>query len=200
MKKIIILFTSILIFASCSKNNELKDSVLIYDSELTDLPQYSEWGYNTFGAYYDREVFISNNYVVPGKVIVSDNAMKFILNGNIKTTNYYGNSGKMSISFNISDFTPQKYSDLTSLNEKSYNLKETSNQVIITIGTTEYTEEVISGKLTFKKVQNLLVDKQPVQVILSGYFELQILIDNIPTTISNGRFDIGIGEDNFYLK
>ena len=53
---------------SCKKENELKKSVFIYDPENIDLPEYSEWGYNTFGAYYDREIFVSTDEAVPAKI------------------------------------------------------------------------------------------------------------------------------------
>jgi hypothetical protein len=62
----------------------------------------------------------------------------------------------------------------------------------------KYTANILSGELTFKRAQNLLVDEKQVEVILSGYFEFKALIDNEPVTISNGRFDVGISPDNFY--
>ena len=81
-KHIFILSTIILIiFTGCKNEDELKNSVYIKDSEYTDLPAYSEWGYNTFGAYYDRVAFISNDFIVPAKVTVSDSQMSFILDG-----------------------------------------------------------------------------------------------------------------------
>jgi len=52
------------------------------------LPIYSEWGYNTFGAYYDREIFVSNDISVPAKVSVSNNEMSFILDGQKEHQNY----------------------------------------------------------------------------------------------------------------
>ena len=45
-----------IILASCSKEFELDKSVFIPDKDYPDLPAYTEWGYNTFGALYDRDL------------------------------------------------------------------------------------------------------------------------------------------------
>ena len=43
-----------------------------------------------------------------------------------------------------------------------------------------------------------MVDKQQYEIILSGVFDFQALINNEPTSISMGRFDVGIANDNFF--
>jgi hypothetical protein len=58
--------------------------------------------------------------------------------------------------------------------------------------------ELLGGSLEFKKAQNLIVDKVAEEVILSGVFQFQIVIDDEPFTISRGRFDQGISYDNFF--
>ena len=62
----------------------------------------------------------------------------------------------------------------------------------------EDTLTIIDGELYFKRVQHLLVDKRSVEAILSGYFQFKTLVDGKPITLSNGRFDVGIGYENFY--
>jgi hypothetical protein len=200
MKKHLFIFSTIvLIFVGCSKENELKKSVFINDNEYTDLPAYSEWGYNTFGAYYDRELFVSNNDIVPAKVIVSNNAMSFVLGGQKGNDYYYSDSYKeMTMTFKMSGFAPEKYTNLTVLNDTILDLTKPEYQVFVSIDTMEYTANILSGELTFKRAQNLLVDKIQIEIILSGYFEFKALIKEKPVTISNGRFDVGISPDNFY--
>ncbi len=201
MKKYAIIFLSILtmVIAGCSKENELKKSVYINDKEFTDLPAYSEWGYNTFGAYYDRIAFISNNDIVPGKVIVSNGNFTFELNGQKGTSYYSSNYTGMSLKFIISGVEPKQYTDLVSLNATTFDLTSTTCQVLVSTEATQDTAKILSGQLQFKRAQNLLVDKKSIEVILSGYFEFKALINNTPITVSNGRFDIGIGTDNFFV-
>jgi hypothetical protein len=199
MKKYIIILSSVILFITgCSKENELKKSVMIYDPEYTDLPAYSEWGYNTFGAYYDREVFIWDNSKVPAKVSVNDNITSFVLEGQRGAAYYYSNPNAMTMTFKWTTFAPEKYSDLALLNDTVFNLANPEFQVIISYDTMEYTAQILSGELYFKRAQNLLVDKIQTEVILSGYFEFKALINEQAVTVSNGRFDVGIGPDNFY--
>jgi hypothetical protein len=187
------------IIIGCKKDNELKKSVWVDDSEYTDLPAYSEWGYNTFGAHYDRQAFISNDFLVPAKVIVTDSLTTFELYGQLGDSYYNGSPYQMVMKFSIPNFKPQQYNDLISLNNTTLNLKDSLCQVIVIKDNTEYTAHILSGELIFKKVQNLLVDTKPVEVILSGYFEFRALINNEAITISDGRYDVGVGSDNFYV-
>ena len=198
MKKQLLIFSAaILIFLSCAKENELKKSVFVYDKEFTDLPAYSEWGYNTFGAYYDRIPFVSNNMVVPAKVIVQNNTMAFVLAGQKQSGNYYSNS-EMTITFKMPGFTPADYTGLLLLNDTVLDLSKPAYQVLVSIDTIKYTATILSGELKYKRAQNLLVDKKQIEVILSGYFEFKALINDKPITVSDGRFDVGISSDNFY--
>jgi hypothetical protein len=126
-KQFFILATLLLVFAGCEKENELKKSVFIVDSEYPDLPAYSEWGYNTFGAYYDRDIFISNNDIVPAKVVVSNNTISFILDGQKGGSDYYyDNSKEMTMTFNLSGLSPEQYSNLIILNDTIFDLENPS--------------------------------------------------------------------------
>jgi hypothetical protein len=199
MKTGAIIFIAVFfLFAGCSKENELKNSVMIFDEEYTDLPAYSEWGYNTFGAYYDRQVFISNYETVPAKVIVTNNEMSFLLEGMNETL--YENDGyaDMSITFKMPGFMPENYSDLLVLDDTIFDLTNPAYELIVSIDTIDYTADILDGEFNFKRAQNLLVDNKQIEVILSGYFEFKALIGGKPVTVSNGRFDVGIGNDNFY--
>jgi hypothetical protein len=196
---IIVLLIIFSIINGCKKDNELKKSVWVPDSEYKDLPAYSEWGYNTFGAYYDRQAFISNDLLVPAKVIVTDSITTFELYGQLGESYYHGYPYQMVMKFSIPNFKPQQYTDLISLNNTTLNLEDSLCQVIVIKDNTEFTVQILSGELTFKKVRNLLVDTKPVEVILSGYFEFRALINNEAITITDGRYDVGVGPDNFYI-
>jgi len=203
MKKHLFVYITIMfIFVGCSVDNELKDSVFIEDAENPELPVYSEWVYNTFGAYYDRVVFVSNDDIVPSKVVVTNNKVSFILAGQQGSTNYYSDYQKMSIKFELKGFEIDGYRDLIDFNLSVHNLVTVGQildpKVIIVIDDVEYPADVIEGSLTFKRVQNLLVDTQQIEVILSGCFDFKALVNNEPVTISDGRFDVGVGPHNFY--
>lgn len=200
MKNLIILPLLLLIIASCTDEHELEKSVFVNDPNFTDLPVYSEWGYNTFGAYYDRQPFISNNDEVPAKVIVSNEATSFILSGQKGASNYYYESNNtMSLTIDIVGLSPANYNELILLNDTTFDLHAPTVKVTLTMDGTEKAVKVIEGKINFKRAQNLFVDTESVETILSGYFEFRALVNDIPVTLSNGRFDVGIGKDNFYM-
>lgn len=194
---LIITLLSILVTA-CYKDNELKNSIFIYDPENRDLPAYSEWGYNTFGAYYDREIFVSNNKLVPAKVIVTATDFSFLLEGQKGTSRYNSTLPDMGMSFTLSSFKATSYADLAQLNDSTINLLNPDCVVSVTIEEKKHSANIIEGKLIFNRVQILQVDKKQVEAILSGHFEFKAIINDKPITISDGRFDVGIGSDNFY--
>ncbi|MCK4662743.1 MAG: hypothetical protein KAT68_07755 [Bacteroidales bacterium] len=188
----------IVILTGCSNEFELQKSVFISDTEYPDLPKYSEWGYNTFGAYYDREVFVSNNKEVPMKVVVTNDTTSFIFQGQKGASEYIDYNNEMSMKFSITDFLPNDYTDLILLNDTIIDLENSDCRVLITINVTSYEATILNGKLEFKRVQKLLVDTKQVEVILSGLFEFQALINDMPISVTNGRFDVGIGKNNFF--
>jgi hypothetical protein len=188
-----ILSVIVLSLNSCQKDNDLSRSVYVSDPENPDLPAYSEWGYNTFGAYYDRAAFISSSSEVPVKVVVNDSATSFVFAG------YKGyGSSKMAMTFEISGLLPNSYRDLILLNDTVFNLLKPTIHVSISEGLTTVPVTILEGQLNFKRAQNLFVDKVQKEVILSGYFNFKAIINNVPVTISDGRFDVGVENDNFY--
>jgi len=193
--------TAALIFAGCSDEAELQKSVFIPDEDYPELPAYTEWGYNTFGAFYDRELFIYNAYEVPAKVVNTAGTTSFILNGTrglYYYDEYSAGNNSMSVSFDLIGFLPQAYTDLVVLNDSVIDLMNPDCRVMVTMNGQKYQEEIIGGTLHFKRVQNLLVDKKQVEVILSGTFEYQALMNDVPFSVSEGRFDVAVGKDNFY--
>lgn len=185
---------------ACDDDTQLKRSVFIEDPDYEGLPRYSELGYNTFGAYYDRKAFTSTA-IVPVKVTVTGGTTSFSLLGGTdyrsSSYNYY-NYTEMSITLVMTDFVPDAYTNLTELDDVNINLTNENYAVIIKRGSEAQEVQILNGKFHFKKVKNVLVDHVQKQVVLAGIFEFQALLNGEPVTISNGRFDVSVGADNFY--
>lgn len=191
--KISLLLLIILFAFSCnmSYEYELQKSVFIEDEMNPGLPIYSEWGYNTFGAYIDRSKFISDENILPSKIIVNGDTLNITLNG------YYQDI-LTNLKFRIVGYSPKDYAELLELNGVKINLKNDQVSVFLTQDSNTTQLQIIEGELYFKRVQLLLVDKEQNQSILSGTFELKTFKNDVPIAIANGRFDLGIGYDNFY--
>jgi hypothetical protein len=198
-------FVSVLI--GCESESGLEKSIYVYDTRDAGLPEYSEWGYNTFGAYYDREIFIANDERIPGKIVVINDTISFILSGSkgVKRYNtywdeyYFDETNYMSVTFKIAGFSTSQYSGLVALNDTTFELTSPDCHLSMSIDTTKYIIEVASGQLNFKRVQFLHVDDKPVEAILSGYFNFKATINGEFITVSDGRFDVGISDYNFYI-
>ncbi|HOS83636.1 MAG TPA: hypothetical protein PK199_01840 [Bacteroidales bacterium] len=204
MKLNIYIIFCVLLWSACSEY-ELQDTIMVYDSEHKFLPEYSEWGYNSFGAYYDREIFVSNKSITPAKLIFTNDSLTFMLNG-IKGKpdtelyyDYYNSFPTMSIAFQLSGYSPESFQDLTILHNTTIDLIDTNNAVYITIDTIRYKAQILSGSFSCKRAQLLYVDTKLNEVILSGEFDFKALVRGIPMTISYGRYDVGVNEGNFYL-
>jgi hypothetical protein len=197
---LIISIVALWLSSGCKKETELEKSIFVPDSETPELPAYSEWGYNTFGAFYDRQIFISTDAQVPAKIFSSDTATQFILEGEVWKDYYIGTNSELTLTFILKGFNPASFQELVALNDSTINLKDPGCMVQITGSLIAKPVKILSGTLFFKRVQNLSVDKQHVEAILSGYFEFTALINDVPVTVSEGRFDMGIGPDNFYLN
>lgn len=203
MKPYPVIFTFILLIisSSCSKEYELDKSIYISDKDYPSLPAYTEWGYNTFGALYDREPLVNTNYSVPTKIICTGGKTSFSLKGHLGGSEYYyygSNENPIILNFDLLGFEPETLSDLIELNDTIIDLTNPLCKVSMASDTVNYSITVLNGSLNFKRAQNLIVDKQPYEIILSGIFDFQALINNEPTSISMGRFDVGIANDNFF--
>ena len=190
-KQIILLLLSGFIFFGCEDDTALDNSIYVYDSQNPGLPEYSELGYNTFGAYYDRQSFTSSS-IVPIKVIVTGGVTSFSLNG-------WKANHEMSLTVQMSDFLPQDYTDLLELHDTILDLEDEDYTVTIEDDGAEQEAEILNGTFHFKRIQNLYVDKELYGVVLSGTFEFQALVDGEPITVSKGRFDVSVNENNFYV-
>lgn len=195
MKKRILYFAILVIgFAGCQKSEDIRDSYFKQSTFIEDpgnpgLPIYSEFGYNTFGAYYDRETFISNDADVPLKVIVTNDTTTLIFKGT-------KNSDTMTLKIGIPGSFPDTYDDLLVYNDTVIDL--TMCKITTIINGVSSSQQVIDGIFDIRKAQKLKVDDSQIEVVLAGIFEFQILINDEPIAISNGRFDIGVGYSNFF--
>ncbi|MFC1734300.1 hypothetical protein ACFL6I_28690 [candidate division KSB1 bacterium] len=191
-----LLIITSLIFNSCSDELDLEKSEYISDDDYPELPEYSEWGYNTFGAYYDKDVFVSNSYDMPMKVIVTNGFTSFIFQGQKLG---FGHSD-MIMEFKINNFLPADaiFDDLLHLNDSTIDLVDVNCNILITVNSTSNNVTLLNGKLEFRRAQKLFIDTKPADVILSGFFDFQALINGEPKAITNGRFDIAIGPMNFF--
>lgn len=196
MKTYGLIATFLLALCSCSEG-VLDKTIFIPDEDDSNLPAYTEWGYNAFGAKYERMYFLATNDIIPCKIIYQDGILRFSLSGHIGT-GYYYNEEKMTLTFSFPMSSPiREYSDLTALHNLEIDLTDASCEVKMAKDDHEAIINPLSGRLFFKRTQLLRVDGKENRVILSGLFEISFLNDGIPERISDGRFDLGINKD-FY--
>lgn len=192
MKKIVFV---ILVFVtySCSNNDsELTDSIYVPDSKNPDLPAYTEWGSNTFGANYDRDVFKFSYNKTPFKITDNGTELQLIFEGN------YGYQDDMTLKFILPSANAKTYDDLLILDKKIFDLTSTEVKVEMTYkGTTEIIT-ILDGELNLKRLQNIYLDNIKHGIILSGTFDFKFIANNIPLKMTNGRFDFVVNNENFY--
>ena len=178
---------------SCQKmeDYDLSLSIFIEDPYTPGLPVYSEWGYNTFGAYIDRTPFISTDNDLPVKILVNTDTLNLLLRGRMEYQT-------VDLKFSIKGYSPATYFDLSELNNTTINLKESGRTVTLKIGDETKILNLIEGELKIAKVQRLFVDEESTRIIMSGYFNFKTFLNNEPVAITYGRFDLGIGYENFY--
>ncbi|MDR1553764.1 MAG: hypothetical protein LBS69_09935 [Prevotellaceae bacterium] len=192
MKKTIFLLLTSCLLASCAKEDVLDRTIFIPDESDPNLPAYTEWGYNSFGAKYERSYFLASNSIIPCKILYKDGKLQFSLIGNIDYE-------KITLSFIFPFPSISDYSGLIQLNDKEINLVDADCTVKISQNDgNDKILNVLNGKLHFKRTQLLNIDDIPNRVILSGTFELRFMQDDFPESISDGRFDLGINNNTFY--
>jgi hypothetical protein len=196
MNKYYISFVSVLLIVlnSCTTETELRKSVFIPDKDFPGLPEYSEWGYNTFGAYYDRAPFVSMDFAVPSKVEATGDQVLFTLEGHRRVDGF--TNLPIKIEFVLPQLSIETYDDLITLHQQSYDLTELIVRVETDEG--EFEADVVEGQIEFVRAQNLWVDRRKTEVILSGRFSFKGIVNGESVSISEGRFDVGIGNDNFF--
>ena len=196
MKKTYFILLISLLLSACSKD-VMDRTVFIPDEDDARLPAYTEWGYNSFGAEYERDYFLVSQHIIPCKITYNSNLhqLQFALIG----TSYYNNYNKeMSLLFIFPSTQINDFKDLMPLNNVAIDLSSNDCTVKIVIDGNETILSTVSGELYFKRAQLLRIDDQVNRVILSGIFDIRFLHNGLPSTISNGRFDMGITNNVFY--
>jgi len=183
-------------FVSCSyyeSDFQLLQSVFIQDPESPGLPIYSEWGYNTFGAFIDRQPFTSTHNQMPAKIVVYPDTLNLIFAGT-------RNGVRTVMTFSFIGYAPRTYHDLIMLHDVTIDLTDRTKSIItLAEGNNEPVELApFNGQFTFSRVQRLYVDKELSNSIISGRFRFQAQFRNEYITIDRGRFDFTMGFDNFY--
>jgi hypothetical protein len=189
--------TTLLVFCACRYGEELDRTIFIADEDDHNLPAYSEWGYNAFGAKYERSYFLSSNNITPCKAVYKEGILHFSLHGylNLPEVNANSRQQQMSLTFSFPSSTKETYQDLQKLGETDIDLSLCTVEIKRDNVAVEI--ENVSGHLIFKRTQLLRIDGVENRVILSGTFDMSFFNNNIPNKISNGRFDVGINDD-FY--
>lgn len=203
MKKYFIIFTvATAFFASCAKDDsQMERTIFIPDKIDNQLPAYTEWGYNSFGAKIDRKYFVASNNIIPSKILYKDGSLRFSLNGTLNEySNYWSNHAEYSLTFDFPLEQLHEYTDLLILDNKKIELASSNCVLTSTQYGATQTLNVISGELHFCRAQMLSIDEQPNRVILSGVFDFRYLngTDEFPVSVSDGRFDFGINKNAFY--
>ena len=186
----LIIIFSFLLF-SCSSDN-LDRTIFIPDEDDPELPAYTEWGYNSFGAFYERDKISSTNSIVPCKIVYRNDTLNFSLIGR-----YASKETALTFSFPLSKEV-ENIEDLSVLHDFKIDLKGEECTVKLEENSFPITLEILNGELYFKRFQLLWVDEKVNRIILSGTFELRFLKNGRPESITNGRFDMGITDKDFY--
>ena len=193
MKKYICTILFFMFLLNSCVGDDMDRTIFIPDESNPTLPAYSEWGYNSFGAIYDRNYFLVSNGITPCKITYQKGMLNFYLIGKIN----YWSQDDMLLSFSFPFSPVNNYADLVILNNTKIDLSDPLCIVKIEINGNEEIITPINGNLTFKRSQLLKIDGVQNRVILSGVFEIRFLRNERPETISEGRFDMGINND-FY--
>jgi len=196
MKKYVLLAIILLLFYSC-KEDSLNKYIFIPDKDDPRMPAYTEFGYNTFGAKYEDSYFLSSDYS-SFNISYQNGKLNLCLQGCQENTEN-PLSESMSLIFSFPTLpTKETYQDLAALDGITVDLTDDSCNMIINKENQTDTLIVSNGHLIFKRVQLLRIDDEENRAILSGTFDAKFFRNNIPETMSNGRFDLGITEVYLY--
>lgn len=183
----------------CSRESDLKKSIFIPDPDDANLPSYTEWGYNTFGAYINRDIFIYSDSQIPLQISVKGNTTVFQLVG--KTGDFLTSKTSTSLSFQVTNVAPTSAEGLDVLNKKVFQLADPAVEVYLEQNGRRSKLDKPSGTLIFERVQRVTIDRKYSQMILSGYFDISATLNEGLISISDGRFDVGIRDGyNFYYQ
>ena len=196
MKKYIFIIIACMTIVSCSKEDpQLNRTIFIPDENDTGLPAYTEWGYNVFGAKYERTYFKASESIVPCKIMYRNDSIHFLMQGVIGS-NYSNNN--MALTFIFPSERITNHNDFITFHKKVIDLSDGCVVKMIT-DDNEKVLNITKGELNFKRAQLLSVDDVANRVILSGTFDIQFVgAGSFPENFSDGRFDFGITEREFY--
>ncbi|MDR2449989.1 MAG: hypothetical protein LBD52_08545 [Prevotellaceae bacterium] len=195
-------FIASLLFIMCTNEDVMDKTIFIPDENDDNLPAYTEWGYNSFGAKYERLYFLATNADVPCKITYQDGMLNFYLKGELRSDaeKYYYQREDMTLMFSFPSNQILTYAGLVSLHNVQIDLQDASIRATIERDNNVTDLAPQKGRLFFKRAQLLYIDGRVDRVILSGYFDMQFLINGKPERISDGRFDLGINNDFYYFK
>lgn len=185
----------VLIFLGCEQESMLDDSIFVPDPELPELPAYTEWGYNTFGAQYEMGVFTSGSNALPLKLSTSGEQLEIFLLGEVKLPELYTN---MSLRMLLDVEDIYTYQDLLVFHDSIIDLGPRVLELREVYGSEIREVDFLSGEIHVKRTQTVFVDDRETGLILSGTFQLRYLRDNYPVILHNGRFDFGINENTLF--
>ena len=185
----------LLLFYSCNYDL-MEKTIFIPDENDSNLPAYTEWGYNSFGAKYERLYFIATNDIVPCKVVYQNGILKFSLSGRagLGYSIWNNNNDKITLTFSFPASPIKNFKDLLILHKKEFDLTDLSCEVKMAINSQQENISLLSSNLNFKRAQLLRINDKENRVILSGTFNMQFFRNDILETMSNGRFDLGIAD------
>jgi hypothetical protein len=199
---LIILASLFVLFSACS---DMDRTIFIRDDNDSNLPAYTEWGYNSFGAKYERLYFLVHKSIIPCKITYQEETLHFSLTGVLCEDTYgdydrfYPETMTLTVSFPAEPM--YEYRDLLALHGRGIDLADMSSCEVKIERTdqTNMTVTPIKGYLTFRRAQLLRIDEMENRVILSGSFDLQFLANDRPESITDGLFDVGIRTDFYNL-
>ncbi len=189
------LYTLVLVVAAaCSYDFDYRvsNSVFIEDSDKPGLPIYSEKGYNSFGVYWGLTPFSTARPHDQSIIMVKNDSCHIRFSGSTGQTIY-------TLQVSLPGYTPHSFTDLTSLQDKEFGLSESECAVALFLGNRPLDLESGEGTFTVTRAQNMYVDRELQSVVLSGIFSFKANVDGVPAVFSNGRFDMGFGEGNFFF-
>ena len=205
----IICMAAISIITACDTDDSIDRSIWINDSEDYNLPEYSEWGYNTFGAKMGRNYFVSCWHENPCIMEWhdSDKTLELTMNGcqKYKKNSSYDSyaATKEDVSLTIifpCDSVINNCKKLYLLNGKNFDLTDPDIKVLVkrSDNPQEAITDIRSGELHFKRVQILYVNDRFEEAIVSGTFDIRYVSNGEKTWLSDGRFDLGVTPDLFW--
>lgn len=163
--------------------------------EFGKLPDYTESGYNTAGAYFtttDKSSGFNDlwtiNFSLPPSVYITkqDGEFQFSLNG---TKSFSREPIEILFVFQAEQI--DSLPDLQKLGGKQYAMQKNNLSASVTSGNTSY--NLTSASLNFNRSRIIYTDYDNRQrgVSLSGTFEIAgTMPDNTGVKLENGRFDI----------